>query len=99
MALPVRWTENALEDYENIIGYLLEEWSVDIATKFIDIVEARLATLSVFPYIGIRSAKEDTIRAIALTKHNRRYYQVTSQSVLVLNIFDTRQDPKKNRYE
>jgi plasmid stabilization system protein ParE len=55
MALPVRWTENALEDYRNVINYLLEEWSIDIASRFIDILEARLERLSLFPEIGIQS--------------------------------------------
>jgi len=99
MALPVKWTENALEDYRVVIEYLLREWSVEIATKFVDIVETRLETLSVFPNIGIRSAKNDTIRAIIVTRHNKIYYRVTDQFLEVLNIFDTRQNPAKNQYE
>ncbi len=51
MALKIIWTENAGEDYKKIIEYLLKEWSVDIAAKFIDILESRLEALSIFPNI------------------------------------------------
>jgi plasmid stabilization system protein ParE len=59
MALQVIWTENAIEDYEKVVDYLLTEWSVGIASKFITTVETRLERLSVFPEIGIQSAKND----------------------------------------
>jgi plasmid stabilization system protein ParE len=99
MALPVKWTENALEDYKLVIEYLLKGWPVDIASKFIDIVETRLKTLSAFPYIGIPSSKVDKVRSIVLTKHNKLYYRVTNEFIEILNIFNTRQDPAKNKYD
>ena len=33
MAYEISWSENALEDYENIIDYLINQWSLSIATK------------------------------------------------------------------
>lgn len=94
MALQIKWTANALEDYRQIVEYLMEEWSVSIAEKFIDIVESRIETLSSYPYLGLASLKDSSIRSILLTKHNRLYYRITSTSIEVLDIFDTRQDPK-----
>jgi plasmid stabilization system protein ParE len=85
MALPVIWTENALEDYRKVVEYLLKNWPVDVAAKLIDTVESRLETLSVFPNLGIRSSKEEKIRAIVLTKHNKLYYQVTEEFIQILD--------------
>lgn len=99
MALQVIWTENALEDYKKVIDYLLKEWPINVAERFIDNVENRLETLSVFPNIGIRSLKEINVRAIVLTEHNKLYYRVTERCIEVLGIFDTRQDPLKNKYD
>ena len=99
MALPVIWTEDALEDYRQVVEYLLQEWSVGIAAKFIDTVESRLETLSVFPGIGVPSVKEEKVRAIVVTKHNKLYYRVTDKFIEVLNIFDTRQNPQKNKFD
>ena len=99
MALPIIWTENAYEDYKKVVDYLLQAWSIDIAAKFINIVDSRLETLSVFPNIGVRSSKEEKVRAIIITEHNKLYYRVTSDGIEILNIFDTRQDQQKNKYD
>jgi plasmid stabilization system protein ParE len=99
MALQIRWTENALEDYRHVVEYLIQEWSVGIAKDFVEIVEKRIDTLSVFPNIGIPSIKEPGIRSIILTKHNRLYYRVSTKFIEILDIFDTRQDPAKNKYD
>jgi len=61
-------------------------------------VEKRLETLSVFPNIGIPSIKEPDVRSIVVTIHNRLYYRVSVTHIEVLNIFDIRQDPAKNKH-
>jgi len=99
MALQVKWTENALEDYRKVVYYLLEAWSIEIASKFIDLLEERLERLSIFPEIGIQSSKNREIRAIVITKHNKLYYRNTKDYIEVLSIFDTRQNPQKNKYD
>jgi len=99
MALQIKWTENALEDYRKVVYYLLEAWSIEIASKFIDLLEERLERLSIFPEIGIQSSKNREIRAIVITKHNKLYYRNTKDYIEVLSIFDTRQNPQKNKYD
>ena len=96
MALPVIWTENAIEDYKLVIDYLLLEWPLPVAEKFVETIEKRIEVLSNFPNIGIPSLKDPSIRSIILTKHNKLYYRVYSDKIEILNIFDTRQDPEKN---
>ena len=96
MALPVIWTVNAIEDYKLVIDYLLLEWPLPVAEKFVETIEKRIEVLSNFPNIGIPSLKDPSIRSIILTKHNKLYYRVYSDKIEILNIFDTRQDPEKN---
>jgi plasmid stabilization system protein ParE len=98
MAYKVSWTPNAIEDYKHVIEYLLAEWSSSVAVHFENITNKRLITLSHQPYLGIASQKSPGIRSILLTKHNRLYYRITGNSIEVLNIFDRRQDPGKNRF-
>lgn len=78
---------------------MTEEWSVEIAERFSETVQSRLETLSNYPFLGIASSKELSVRSISISKHNRLYYRVTSIKIEVLNIFDTRQNPKKNKYD
>ena len=99
MALQIKWTENALEDYKAVVDYLLKGWQVDVAAKFINLAEARVDALSIFPNIGKVSLKEKKVRSIVLTKHNKLYYRVSDNCIEVLNIFDTRQNPAKNKYD
>lgn len=98
MALQVIWTENAIEDYKLLIDYLLLEWSLPVAVKFVETIEKRIEVLSNFPNIGIASVKNPSIRSIILTKHNKLYYRVYSYKIDILNIFDTRQNPEKNLF-
>lgn len=99
MALKIIWTANALEDYKRVIDYLVEEWSAGIAERFSENVQARLETLSNYPFLGIASTKDLSVRSISVSKHNRLYYRVTPSSIDVLDLFDTRQNPKKNQYD
>jgi plasmid stabilization system protein ParE len=99
MALEVKWTVTALEDYRLVVEYLLKEWPTDIAVKFVETTQARIETLSIFPHIGIASDKEPGIRSIVLSKHNKLYYRASDKQIEILNIFDTRQDISKNKYD
>jgi plasmid stabilization system protein ParE len=97
MAQQIEWTSQALADYYNIIHYLEESWNTIIADDFMTLTEQRLQTLSQQPFLGIRSEKQTEIRSISLTKYNRLYYKVNEDKLIVLNIFDVRQDPNKNQ--
>ena len=99
MALPVKWTEYAIEDFENVISYLLREWGYKVAEEFAENTHSRIERISIYPEIGIESHKEPFVRSIVLSKQNKLYYRITIQSIEILNIFDTRQNPEKNKYE
>ena len=95
MALQITWAANALEDYEKIVDYLIKEWSLPVAEKFVESIEKRLHTLSSFPYIGISSIRQPSIRSISITKHNRLYYRISAKGIEVLNISIPGKIPKK----
>ncbi len=99
MAFEVIWTTLAEEDFQKVIGYLQTKWSEDIASAFVNKVQRRIERLSTFPFSGLGSKKDKSIRSIVLTKHNRLYYRIKNEKIEVLNIFDTRQNPEKNSYE
>ena len=99
MALQIVWTENGFADYKQVVDYLLQEWPINVASEFVRNAESRIETLSVFPEIGIASLKVSGVRSIILTKHNKLYYKVSDNNLEILNIFDTRQNPTKNKYD
>ncbi len=99
MAYKIRWTLNALADYERRINYLLIDWSLNIAIDFEAILTKKINNFSYNPFIGIASQKKPIVRSILITKHNRLYYQIIEDSIELLNLFDTRQNPEKNTYK
>ncbi|HLP38556.1 MULTISPECIES: type II toxin-antitoxin system RelE/ParE family toxin [unclassified Lacibacter] len=99
MAYEVIWTLHAEEDYRQIIFYLKNEWSETVALHFINTTEERIERIAVFPLLGIASEKDNSIRSIVLTKHNKLYYQFLESKIYILSLFDTRQHPDKNKFE
>ena len=98
MAQQIEWTPQALKDYYAIIVYLEEQWSPQIADSFLALTEEKLFILAQQPFLGISSEKEPAVRSILLTKHNRLYYKVENTKLIVLSIFDTRQNPEKENF-
>lgn len=98
MAYEIVWSKNATQDLKKIIEYLRDEWSVDIAEKFIDKLDSILELLENAPYIGIKSEKRAGVRQILITRHNKLFYRLRGNTILLLDFFDTRQDPDKSIY-
>ena len=66
---------------------------------FIISLQKRLHTLSKQPYIGASSNVINSVRSILITKHNRLFYRIKDDTIEVLNMYDTRSNPKKNPYK
>jgi plasmid stabilization system protein ParE len=99
MAFKIIWSESAIDDYSKVINYLLESFPLFVAENFIQITETRIFNLTAFPEMGKLSKKINGARSIVLTKHNKLYYSMSNDTIEILNIFDTRQNPEKNSYE
>ncbi|MFL5745983.1 MAG: type II toxin-antitoxin system RelE/ParE family toxin [Niastella sp.] len=98
MAAKIRWSDNAREDYKNVVDYLLLEWNEEIALRFIEVVEHKIQHIKAHPFTGLRSRGDPEIRNVSITKHNRLYYKITKNLLEIVNIFDTRRHPDKNIY-
>ncbi|MEK6780919.1 MAG: type II toxin-antitoxin system RelE/ParE family toxin [Bacteroidota bacterium] len=92
MAKKITWSELAVNRYRHVIQYLLSEWTERDAIQFISKVDAKLFLLSRFPNIGRKTSHNNSIRQILLSKHNRLIYKIEKTRVVVLDIFDTRQE-------
>jgi plasmid stabilization system protein ParE len=77
---------------------LQQEWSAGIAENFIIECYSKINLIAEFPHLGTVSDKIKTIRRIFITKHNALYYAVEDNTIILLDIFDTRQNPKKSMY-
>ena len=80
--------------------YLQTQWGITVASKFNETLIKTILTIAYQPAIGSLSKKKKNIRKILITKHNKLYYRVKdNESIFLLTLFDTRQNPKRNRYD
>jgi plasmid stabilization system protein ParE len=84
-----------LADLDNILGYLAYKWGQSVVDDFIQLLEKKLESISKNP--GIYQFVDEVKRRqkCNLTKHNIIYFIEFDDSIKVLTIFDTRQDPEK----
>ena len=98
MTFQIAWTDNAQEDLQQILDYLTENWSEKDADNFLEKLFLRIDILSKSPLIGKKSDKLSSVRRIVITKHNSLFYTVEGNSIIIQDIFDTRQDPAKSPF-
>ena len=90
MAKEVIWSPNCKENYKDIIEYLLEKWSFEIALNFTTQLEDWLEILSKNPYIGIENPTFTSVRKLLIPPHNQLVYTVVGNQIILLNIIDSR---------
>jgi plasmid stabilization system protein ParE len=95
MAKEVFLTQLAVDNYENIIEYLIDKWGVTSANNFIDRFSEIRILLSESPELFSFEDKIKQVRKCVITKHNTLYFKETVDSIRILTIFDTRQNPDK----
>lgn len=95
MAHKIKFTTRANEELDKILEFLEENYSFDTAAELLLKVYDVMDMLSNFPFIGSKEIPEKNIRAIIITKHLKLFYRVEDIEVILLNFFDTRQNPDK----
>ncbi len=99
MAYQIIYKKRFFKKLLKLLDYLKSEWNVSVAEQFIDQLQKRLKTLSKQPYIGVQSASVKSVRSILITSHNRIFYRIKGNVIEVINMYDTRSNPKKNAYK
>ena len=80
-----------------LLDYLESEWGFKVAKSFLKKIDVHLELISKQPFIGEMGGNKN-VRSILITKHNRVYYKVEGDEIKILNMYDTRMNPKKNRH-
>jgi plasmid stabilization system protein ParE len=95
MPKQIIWSPLSENDYISILNYLQKNWDDKVLQGFIEITIALLARISNNPKQFPLVYKKRKIRKCVLTKHNTLFYRDGKESIDILRIFDSRQDPKK----
>jgi plasmid stabilization system protein ParE len=95
MKRTIVWSNRAINNLAEIQAYLSENWSEAVQKEFIIKTFTIVELIAENSKIGTLENPEKGIRGFLLSKLNRLFYRYTNTKLIILNIFDTRQRPKK----
>ena len=97
MALKIKWNTRAEKSFRKIVEYLDMSFGERTTQNFVQRTFSIIDILSEFPEIGTLELKDKNVRGFVITRHNTLFYRYTNRELILMNFFDTRQDPKKKR--
>jgi plasmid stabilization system protein ParE len=89
----IDWADEASNNLDSIIEYLQIRWSYKEIRIFFKKLDKRLDVISKNPlaYPGIEL--DSNIRRSVLTEQTTIYYEIQSDVIVILSLFDNRKDP------
>jgi plasmid stabilization system protein ParE len=93
----ILWTDNALKELQNSVGFLKAYWTEKELRKFATDLDKTLNLISQNPYLFQESAIKKEIRRAVVLKINTLYYRINANNVEILSFFSNRQNPKKRK--
>lgn len=96
--MTIRWEAEAEKKLIAIENYLVEEFGLRVSENFtlktLELVESLVKQ----PFKGQPSVKNEEVRKIRLSKTVVAYYSVLENEIVILDLFDQRQDPNKSKF-
>lgn len=93
MVKKVVFSPEANERLKETINYLVKEWSVNSAEKFINILEVKLSLISKFPLLYPAFKDEKDIHYCVINEQITLYYRITESNIEIITLFDSRSNP------
>lgn len=90
MAYEIIWSDDAKEDFRDITHYLLDNYSFEVAEKFIETLFDKVKLFENNPRIGLASRLLSSLRKIIITPHTALYYTIGGNQITIMNLVDTR---------
>ena len=85
-------------DLKKIIEFLEEQWSLELAIRFVNSYYQKLDLIESMPGTGFISRKDAKVRKVKIDKYNVICYEIGSEEIMILRILDTRSNPDTNPY-
>jgi plasmid stabilization system protein ParE len=97
MALGLKWSKNAERKFDLIIEYLKGKWGLNVAKKFTLSTLKFLELLQEFPELGTNENPNSNIFGFVISEQKTLFYKIKGNNIVVMNFYDNRQKPKKNK--
>ncbi len=99
MALQVIIKKRFLKKLQETARYLKEEWNKKVAEEFVILVFYKIQLISKQPDTGKKTSLKN-IRSVLIGKgrQNKIYYRIEKNRLIIIDMKDTRMNPKQNRF-
>ncbi len=94
MALPIRFSPQAVLEEIELLDFLKSKWGVKKAKEIYDKIELILAFISEMPKIYPSSQLSPHLRKCVLSKQTSIYYRIEKGYIEIVSIRNNRADPK-----
>ena len=92
----ILWTQNAKNELQKTIEYLIENFTEKEISKLAQKIEYTTELISKNPYFFPKSEIKNIHKAVVL-KFNTLYYRLNNENVEILSFFSNRQSPTKRK--
>ncbi|MDR0737732.1 MAG: type II toxin-antitoxin system RelE/ParE family toxin [Prevotellaceae bacterium] len=91
--LTIEWTAEAQNKLNVVFDYLENHWTSHEVKKFAKRLDEALSFIIKFPFIYPASTQNNMVRRCVLTRQISLYYKVNPTKILIITLFDNRQNP------
>ena len=98
MSKEIIWSSAAENDLIKILEYINLNWNTKVTHSFLDILDKNISQVSFTPDLFPVFNKSLNIRKCVITKHNTLYYENHYSEIVILRIYDVRQNPDKLKF-
>jgi len=86
------WTETALLSYQVLMNFVIENWGTKIAIRFEKQVNDLLAKMKIHKKMCPASNIDKNLRKCLVNKHVSLVYELKSNDITVIALYDNRSD-------
>ena len=92
MNYKVFWSNLAKEDFSDILNYLQNNFSLDVALSFLENTEKIIHQISLFPFSFPKSETNKQLHKAVIHKHTSLIYRIKNEDIEILFFWDNRME-------
>jgi plasmid stabilization system protein ParE len=97
MANVLFWSDRALKEYDQLLDYLLEEWSETITLRISLEIDETINRIKNSPEQFPIIVKSRKIRRCVASSQTSIYFKANKDAIVIMSLYDNRRNPKKRK--
>jgi len=89
------WTRKANDSFNEIVDYLIEIWTVEVAIHFVNLVDHTILLIVENPEMCKVSDYDKISRAALITKHTTMFYRILDDTIEIEYFWGNFDNPEK----